>query len=633
MDRIKQSLLKLFPLIAACIVTLIYAIILCNKDMPISEGWYTEYAWLVNHGDVPYRDFDLLFGPVYTFIVAVYTSFFGYDIILLRYLGVIVYVALTILSYCIFRQIFSRIPAMIGAIICMLFKQTSPVEIFYDYVYFVDVFAYITILCLLKAWRCQYAYGIAVDTDESSAHSVSRKSVIFIFLCGIFSVLTFLTKQTTGAMLIIFVFLGTIGFCLCRKKKRELPKLLASEFVGGCIPAFLVVFYLVVNNALIDFYHSCFTSAISAKGGILNEAIRWIIAAPDAFIVALPCVLVVLLAALLLKNSSLSKKEIIELSSNRRSERKRFLILIASVAAILLMLFYGLYEWESLTRKINDLYVMSDPFVYASFLVPTFLFVYLVYRAIRDRISFHRDIPEQWYILLGLTGAIFAIGYAVGFSGGLAPSQVSLGCGLCFALVIHLALRSIYRKPALILAFAICLSLSACSVSLKYTQMYGWWGLEVGSIWKQTKPAEGVPLLDGLVMNERYAKCYSGVYKIAEENLTDGDTAFTFPHCPVFYDIIDCHSNTYTKVQWFDVSSAPALERDLSILQDNPPKLLLICPVPEGTIAGHERMFNAYWTKDMQDGLLELASLQYQEKGSFDLGNGYVVHAYVKNES
>ena len=620
LGNLRRIALDGLPLLGACLVTLVYSLILFDKSMPISEGWYTEYSWLINNGEIPYRDFSYLFTPVYLLLMAGYTALFGYQIITMRVLGVIVFVALTVVTYFILRQVFSRIPSMVGAIACMLYKQSGEVEILYDYIYFVDLFAYLSVLFLLLAWKKQFSYA-AVRGGRSVLQKDAR---LFILLCGLFSMLAFLTKQTTGAMVSIFVFCATVGFCVCRRQWKELPEMIGWGLVGAALPAIVLFAYLLVNGALGDFARSCFGSAIAAKGGLANEALRWIVEGRKSFVDSIPYVLSILLAILLLHFTPVLQAKHIR----REASGKKWLTWIPVVLpGTIVLLVIGLYEWETMTRFVVSLYE-GYLLRFAFFLIPTILFVWLVVRAIADCSRQTKSMRSADYLVLGIAGSVFAIGYAVGFSGGLSCSQVSLGTGLCFAALVQTAFRSRFVKPALALILCALLSLSACWVGVKYVQMYGWWGLETGSIWQQTASTD-VPLLEGITMNEKDAVCYDGIYEISGEYLKNGDSVFVFPQCPILYDIVGHHSETYTKVQWFDVSSAKALQADTEKILSNPPEMMLICQVSEGAINGHESAFGAYWTGDMQETLLAFAADEYDEKASYDLGSGYIMHVFV----
>ena len=79
-------------LIFTVLAAAIYTGISCNKTMPMAEGWYTYYAQLINEkGLQPYRDFEFLFSPVYIYFIALFTKIFGYKIIALRILGVVMF--------------------------------------------------------------------------------------------------------------------------------------------------------------------------------------------------------------------------------------------------------------------------------------------------------------------------------------------------------------------------------------------------------------------------------------------------------------------------------------------------------------------------------------------------------------
>ena len=80
------------PALIVFAVCAIYAGILSTRGMPPTEGWYSHYAYLMNvEGAVPYRDFELLFPPLYTYLIALFCRVFGYEILALRILGILIY--------------------------------------------------------------------------------------------------------------------------------------------------------------------------------------------------------------------------------------------------------------------------------------------------------------------------------------------------------------------------------------------------------------------------------------------------------------------------------------------------------------------------------------------------------------
>ena len=68
-----------------------YAAIISNRAFPLTEGWWSVFAKYINEGKEPYLDFELLTTPAYAWLIAGVTAVFGYDIIVLRVLGVLLY--------------------------------------------------------------------------------------------------------------------------------------------------------------------------------------------------------------------------------------------------------------------------------------------------------------------------------------------------------------------------------------------------------------------------------------------------------------------------------------------------------------------------------------------------------------
>src|SRR4051812_5380288 len=65
-----------------------------NSFYPWTEGWFTMYAYEMNHGKELYTDLYYLMPPVYPKIISWFTAIFGYDIISLRIFGLFVILGL-----------------------------------------------------------------------------------------------------------------------------------------------------------------------------------------------------------------------------------------------------------------------------------------------------------------------------------------------------------------------------------------------------------------------------------------------------------------------------------------------------------------------------------------------------------
>lgn len=101
MNRLRREdkLFYLFMFVAVFAAAL-YVALGHSKTMPFAEGWYTYYAQLINEkGLLPYRDFEYLFSPLYIYFIAFVTRIFGYDIIVLRRLGILMFAVIALGVY------------------------------------------------------------------------------------------------------------------------------------------------------------------------------------------------------------------------------------------------------------------------------------------------------------------------------------------------------------------------------------------------------------------------------------------------------------------------------------------------------------------------------------------------------
>lgn len=152
--KIGSNILKLLYsyryLIGVILICGGYVAITFNQTMPFAEGWYTYYAKCINEGEIVYKDFDYLFTPLYIYFISFFTKVFGYKIIALRVLGIIFFVLISIFVFLALRELFNDAIATISTVTAMFFLQSEVVQIFYDYIRFMDIFSCATIYFLIK---------------------------------------------------------------------------------------------------------------------------------------------------------------------------------------------------------------------------------------------------------------------------------------------------------------------------------------------------------------------------------------------------------------------------------------------------------------------------------------------------
>ena len=581
--------------IAMLVMAAVYSGFLCTKGLPLSEGWYTEYAWRINHGDVPYRDFSLLFPSLYAYLISFITSLFGYDLIVLRIFGVIVFCleALAILN--IFRLLFAEPYCFAAAVLAVLFEHAGVVDIiFYDYLYVMNLYVYVYIyLCISLLVK---------------SFSPTRKAA-YETLAGFFLGLIVISKQSTGIMLLAFSLIYIIVYRIIQKQS----KIPVFEICGFVFPIALFLVWLAATNSLGEFYKACFVNAVAAKGGLFSELFAWIINGryyiPFGFCFALP----LFLFSTQRTGASNAGKWL--------AGKMHFVVAILFSMSFLLLLFLLYIKSgfaDSASRMLDDNLILFFVFGFT-----TLVFVASVINVIRMQRSTECRANVDDLAFIFLFGCEFVISWACGMSAGLALDQSALAFGAMLCLV--------YRShgsgsiKSIVSFAAIFLLVSTVCVSKKYVQLYNWWGLSTGNVWEQTERSN-VPLLNGITMSKSQKDAYDGIYDIARlEGLSDKDLVFVGPHCPILYSVVGSHSKARSVVQWFDVSSDDDISEAIEWIHDERPRMIIYCDLPEGTLAGHEKAFGRYQTRRLQTYVDSLIDNDYREKAVYDVGGGYLV--------
>ena len=90
-------------------IVLLYNYLYSFSYLPMTEGWFTVYAKLMNNGLVPYRDFYLYLTPLYPLLIANFILLFGDSFFALRLLGFLITLIITTLLFLDFRQFMVKV--------------------------------------------------------------------------------------------------------------------------------------------------------------------------------------------------------------------------------------------------------------------------------------------------------------------------------------------------------------------------------------------------------------------------------------------------------------------------------------------------------------------------------------------
>lgn len=650
-----------------------FAALLSFRTMPVSEGWYAEYAWQINHGNLPYRDFEYLFFPLYLFIISFYTRIFGYSILALRILGVVVFGCIGGALYCIFAKIFDNFSALIASVASAFYLQSEVAQVFYDYIRFHDLFAFLAtyvlicvtidcksgvekdkristffvkylfpaamltsgLLALFKSFAggihtaqmiisvCLLVFSVAyvlIQRFAAQANIINGDGGFLPILCGLLIACECMIKQSNGMLMIAFGAIYLL-YCSVVLKNKRFYNAFVGYFAGVVFCFAILLIYLSATDSVSAFWNSCFSNALAAKGGALKSLFGWI---PSSLKLLWNKRTLILVLGLVL---CITVEPIIRLKTKRRKTVSSGFV--ASYAVVVCVVCYVLTISESLANRFYAKYDSYMPF--AAFFVPAFAFIafgfYLLYCfAVKKEMH---GIINQYFAAFAVLGVIVTQGFGSGMSGGLATSQTAIGFGFLIAICIHTAICS-NKKVMLAVVCIYSLFIGGTFTSRKTVVPYYWWGLTQAPLAQHIETVD-VPLLKGIKVSETDKTVFEEVYKSVMMNTGEEDKILTFPHCPVFYTITNRHSDTHSKVQWFDVSSKGSIYSDIEVLRADPPKAVIYVEVPETVYESHENMFSTYQTREMRDFILfELfPQYGYQQATRVDVCEGYTIYVFI----
>lgn len=613
-------------LIFVVLAAAIYTGISCNKTMPMAEGWYTYYAQLINEkGLQPYRDFEFLFSPVYIYFIALFTKIFGYKIIALRILGVVMFSVIAIGVYLVAVEIVGKEKswiAGISAITAVYYLQSEVVQIFYDYIRLMDIFSVFSVYFLIRS----------VKAMRDNSQSVQKN----LFLCGIMVALFINVKQNMGLIfwaytIVLIAFLGGYLNQSIKKIFKEigifmLPVVIISAALYGSL-------WLI--GSLSNFFAMTGAGAVSAKGGIFAILFNWIPNNINSFRTgirkALGCFLLFVL--LVVWNVWLSQRRKKE---NRRSSKwyKILTFLVGVGYMVMVALCMGasiLKKWVAVTfsnwNTVSPYWIFD--IVFPLFVVGGFWFLYDIIKKKRD--------ADAYMLWFALAGAYVAISWGCGNSGGLAEGQATFGVVILIGFALDL-LSHIYMLPFQVVIVGLCVVLTLQSGTKKMVHTYNWWGADEADFWESSIPVEGVELLDGIEVSTDTKNVYEEICSEIKDNTSETDSIYCFPQIPIFYSLCNRYDpGTKAKVEWFDVSTDSAVESDIDVLKQNPPKAVLMYDVSEYAMSSHERLFRNGEISSMRKMREFLFQYVYENEyifiGKYQTGNNTLLLWIKKDET
>lgn len=177
-------------------------------DFTIDDVWNYGFSYNIKNGQVPYKDFNMILGPFYNFIIAKLMIFNN-----------------SLISYHLANSI------ILSLIIVPIYQKIG-----HNYLYLILL---LLILPVMFSYNTFIAFLIILIL---LIHEKNNKNKDFII--GLIIGTIFITKQNIGLVLV------TIHFFISKEKKKT--------FLSFTIPLLILIIYLIYHNTLISYIDFCF---------------------------------------------------------------------------------------------------------------------------------------------------------------------------------------------------------------------------------------------------------------------------------------------------------------------------------------------------------------------------------------
>jgi len=211
------------------IVSLFRFINLDGSVGPYWQGQLNSYVGLqIANGEVPYKDFILVYPPVGHYFMALFMLIFGKSLLSTFVLNNLLAILSIVLVYFIARKFFDQFTSLLCALLFSLMPVFSENGLFLEY---------FSVFFLL--------IGIYLFFMESN---------IGLFFSGVFFALSYFSKQTAAVLMI-----GVLGYFLMKRKFKAIGIFLSGQILLSA----LLFFYLFKATGNLNFLDQIFYQVYS----------------------------------------------------------------------------------------------------------------------------------------------------------------------------------------------------------------------------------------------------------------------------------------------------------------------------------------------------------------------------------
>lgn len=587
------------------------------NTVAINDGWGILSVKLIERGQVPYRDFFYNVPPLTLLIDFIFWKLSFGTLVIYRLFRVIERAIIFILLFRFLSRKFNLYISFASVVLSFVFIMETTYDLFGGYN------------------QTQFLLGIifTMFADNFIISNEIKQKTKNLFFLGIVLGLMFLTKQTVFVSFFIFGLLGLSIICFMQKDKNYIKYVLIA-MLGCFIPIIITTIVLFANGAFFQFIDQVFVD-VGGKGSLFEILIY----RPLYGFKRLDLMFFVVILILCYFFSKSCEAKILIQENNKHLFYVKIFVICFTVWLFTLII----PSYTSLIIK-NKLFTVLFFTPYCLYLIFTFylfknkkynvnkfnsiaIFCFLIYGALLCVVNpdiaksvfsyfylynlmlhigfafFYACIIALFYYLhkkdyvtfLTLVCAV-AIFYAMNYGvdkGNLGRRGELLIVPYFIALIFQRLNDNSYMKYLFYLKniiITLFLIISFVGVSQKLVSSYTWWTEPEKSFWEKTETTD-IPFLKFIKLSPDKKELYETVNDLIIENSTENDFIFTYPRANIFNIISNRYAfSDFVPVLWFDVVGDKAVEKELALLKENLPEIVIWEHVPHA-IEIHEKLF------------------------------------------
>lgn len=578
-ERSSKNLISIFSMLALLIVVIYFNIYQGFHFLPLTEGWFSTYAYLVNDGKIPYRDFYLYLTPLYTWIMAFISTIFGPSFFILRIFGVVIIIGISLLLYAILRRQFSPTACFTGSSLAVLYYQSGVAHIAYDFTQVLTFFMLSSGYCLTCAISSTH-----LSSPDNKQTNV-RKAYFHFFLAGLFGCLAFLTKQSNGAFISIGIFLAFLFIISSQSFELRRVASFASFGIGALVPALIVALYLYSHNAINDFFEQIFFNSIDAKGNLDSILFSWARGMfSNTLKVQAQQILTAIIFLIVASHAScwiLLRFKFIRNTLNFYDNKIReYWVMVIFFSLSVAIIYFG---WEN-NAYLRKLFFSSGQNI-INYLIPLNIVWTLSCIALGLLNRIFKVIPCPNINTISLS--IISMGVIVGNGTSAGLSEISAFIGLAW-IITWLCNRGTLPLIGIVFTAYLYTSIATTLVYKKFDSPYAWWGAEEPDA-RTALYTLNHPLFKGIYVSKSTYDHFNSL--IQNIDLNKGGSIFSFPNIPLAYLIAKQMPDSKVVIPWYDfLNNQHAIEEAVR-LKESPPDLIAYLELPAIVMDAHEGMF------------------------------------------